>query len=285
MRTILMLLLALAVAPVAPAQEATPPVAAEAAGFDHAHAAFDAVLKAYVHEGGLVDYQGLAKDRAGLDDYVTGLEAVTAAEFRAWSGIQREAFWINAYNAYTLQLILDNLPVKSIRDLGGLFSSVFSKRFIPLQHLAKVDPRGKAGTRKKLSLGEVEHDILFPVSRTPLFHFAIVCASWSCPELRAEAYVADRLDEQLEEQARVFLADVSKNDLRVRDGRLRISRIFDWSGDEFATYPGGTRQLLRDYGPASLAEDPALGKAKLRYRDYDWALNVWTAPEGKDDRP
>lgn len=251
------------------AQEAT------ASFFDHEHAAWTAVLEARVHEGGLVDYQGLAKDRSGLDGYLKDLEGVTAKEFASWTGVQREAFWINAYNAYAIQLILDHQPVDSIRDIGGWFSSVFDKRFIPLQHLVAVDKRAEASRRKRLSLGEVEHEILFPVSRTPLFHFAIVCASTSCPELRKEAYTAAKLDAQLAEQARTFLADASRNEQRLRKGRLYLSKIFDWAEDEFATYPGGIRRIWRDFGPSSVVEDADFPKAKFKYLDYDWSLNAW----------
>ena len=248
---------------------------AAAGAFDHSHAAWDGLLRAHVHDGGLVDYPGLAERRAELDGYLAALEAVSAADFAAWEPTQREAFWINAYNAYTVQLILDHYPVKSIRSLGGLFSSVFDKRFVPLQHLVPAEPLAKASTKKKLSLGELEHGILGRTARLPLFHFAIVCASWSCPELRPEAYVPARLDEQLGEQARAFLADGTKNDQRIEKGRLRVSKIFDWSEDELEGYPGGIRKLLADYGPATLVDDPALAAVKLRYRKYDWSLNLW----------
>lgn len=257
-----------------PAQES-----AESTGFDQDHAAFDRLLKAFVKPDGLVDYQGLLKRRVALDRYLTSLQAVTVTEFAKWTGIQREAYWINAYNAFTLRLILDNYPVESIRDLGGLFSSVFSKEYIPLAHLAQVDKRSEVSTRGKLSLGEVEHDILAHVSRRPLFHFAIVCASWSCPQLRNEAYTAAKLDKQLAEQTRQFLADASKNDTSLKKGRYRVSKIFDWAEDELDDYPGGIRALLKEFGPASVTEDPGFAKAKLKYRDYDWSLNEWKSPE------
>ena len=251
------------------AQEST------ASFFDHDHAAWNALLQEHVHEAGLVDYVGLQEKRASFDAYLGTLQQVKAKDFAKWTGLQREAFWINAYNAYTIQLILDNYPVDSIKDMGGLFSSVFSKRFIPLQHLVAVDRRAEASRTKALSLGEVEHEILFPISRTPLFHFAIVCASISCPELRKEAYTASKLDEQLADQARVFLRDPSKNEQKVARKRLYMSKIFDWSEDEFETYPGGIRKIWRDFGPTSAVEDPGFPKAKIKYLNYDWSLNAW----------
>lgn len=247
-----------------------------APGFDHAHAAWDQLLREFVHEGGLVDYAGLAGKRAELDAYLTSLQAVPAADFAAWSAPQREAFWINAYNAWTVALILDHPGVKSIRDLGGWLSSVFDKRFVPLQ--------GLTGGRKLLSLGEIEHGILGKTARSPLFHFAIVCASRSCPALRAGAYSADALDEQMAAQARLFLADPAKNDVEIREGRIAVSKIFDWSEDELQRYPGGIRALLRDFGPEAVAKHPQLSSVKLKHRDYDWSLNAWS-PQDKATPP
>jgi hypothetical protein len=248
-----------------------------AAGFDPAHLAWDTLLREFVHEDGLVDYRGLAARRAELDAYLAALQAVKTEEFAGFSAEQREAFWINAYNAWAVALILDNPQAASIRDLGGLFSSVFDKRFVPLQHLGGAD--------KPLSLGELEHAVLGKTARRPTFHFAIVCASRSCPELRAEAFVADRLDAQLAEQARRFLADPAKNDVTIADGRLRVSKIFDWSEDELERYPGGIRAILRDFGPDAVAQHPALATVRLKYRDYDWSLNAWLPKAETDSTP
>ncbi|MDA0668028.1 MAG: DUF547 domain-containing protein [Planctomycetota bacterium] len=247
--------------------------------FDQEHKVWNALLQEHVHEGGLVDYVGLGRKRSQFDLYISSLEGVTAKEFRTWKAPEREAFWINAYNAYAIQLVLDNYPVDSIKDMGGLFSSVFDKRYIPLQHLVVVDPRAKASRSKALTLGEVEHEILFPISQKPLFHFAIVCASTSCPVLLDEAYTAAKLEEQIEQQTRMFLADSSRNNGSISSGKLGISKIFEWAEDELDTYPGGIRKLLLDFGPPSLVKDKALSKAKLKYRDYDWSLNQWLPPK------
>jgi len=260
------------------AQEATASI------FDHSHARWDALLKTHVHERGTFDYLGLAERRADLDAYLAELESVSAAQYRGWSAPQRESYWINAYNAYTVQLVLDHWPVDSIKDIGGWFSSVFSKRYIPLQTVAGAQRGARVDGEKPLSLGELEHGVLGETARTPLFHFAIVCASTSCPELRPEAYVAGRLEEQLAAQARSFLADPSRNDVRIRGGRLSVSKIFDWSEDELEKYPGGIRGLLREFGPATLkADDEELEDVKLRYRKYDWSLNRWTSKENEEN--
>ena len=237
-------------------------------GFDHGHSLWGTVLEERWHPGGLVDYAGLVQDRGSLNRYLRSLEVVAWEDFRQWSRRQREAFWINAYNAYAIQLILDHYPVDSIKDIGSLFSSVFSKEFIPLQHLS---PRHD----DLLSLGDVEHEVLFPSSRTPLFHFGIVCASTSCPELRSEPYVASRLDEQLAGQARRFFADPTRN-AQAFDGRtLYLSKIFDWAEDEFETYPGGIPALLKEYGPPGVADDERLARPRIKYLKYDWSLNEW----------
>jgi len=247
--------------------------------FDQEHKVWNTLLQEHVHAGGLVDYVGLGRDRNQVNLYISSLEGVSVKEFRSWNGRQREAFWINAYNAYAIQLVLDNYPVDSIKDMGGFFSSVFDKRFIPLQKLVSADPRAKASRKRELSLGEVEHEIFFPISRQPLFHFAIVCASTSCPVLRAEAYTGAKLEEQLKDQVRSFLADRKRNSTQISGGKLRISKIFDWAEDELDTYPGGIRKLLLDFGPPSLVGDKALAQVKLKYRDYDWSLNQWLPPK------
>ena len=265
--------------PAAPPEPRDPAVAAEAAPWRPEdglrHQRWDALLKEFVHPGGLVDYEGLLQRRADLEAYLDELRAVTPEQYRSWTPAAREAFWVNAYDAWTVWLVLDHWPVDSIKDIGGWFSSVFDERFIPLQDLASSIPGVKVKEGKELSLGEVEHGILARVSRLPLFHFAIVCASRSCPPLRAEAYVGPRLDEQLAEQARIFLADPEKNDQRIEGNRLRVSKIFDWAEDELERYPGGIRMLLADFGPPSVEGDPRLADVRLRYRSYDWSLNAW----------
>jgi len=248
----------------------------ESAGaFDPSHASWNRLLHDFVHPGGRVDYRGLMTRRGELDAYLASLQAVEPATFTAWKPAQREAFWINAYNAYTVRLILDHYPVESIKDLGGFFSSVFDKEFIPLRPLVG---HGKG----LLSLSELEHGVLAEISRRPFFHFAIVCASASCPELRNEAYVGDRLDAQLDDQARRFLADPSKNEQTLHDGGLRVSKIFDWSEDELERYPGGIRALLAAYGPPAVAQAPGLKRVRLSYLKYDWSLNEWIPPTSKN---
>lgn len=274
MRRILPALLLLLVAvPVTAQQDATAPPAPKPAGFDHDHGEWSGLLKKNVHPGGRVHYKGLALERVKFDHYIASLEGVSARDFERWSSDQQFAFWINAYNVYAIQLILDNYPVKSIKDMGGLFSSVFSKRFVPLQHLSSKHS-------KKLSLGEIEHDILFGLKRGPMFHFGIVCASASCPVLRAEAFSATNAKAQLAEQARIFLADPTKNRQAPTGTKLHVSKIFDWAEDEFSSYKGGIAALLKDHGPPAVREHLQSGaRMKLKFLSYDWSLNEWQPPK------
>jgi len=232
-------------------------------GFDHSHAAWTAILGERVREA-RVDYAGLSRARAGLDAYLATLEGVTRAEFDAWSREERLAFWINAYNAYTIRLILDHYPVSSIKKIGGLFKSPFGIEFIPLRNL-----RGEV-----LSLDDVEHGILRKEFDEPRIHFAIVCASKGCPPIRPEAFRAGDLDRQLEENARAFLADRDKNRIDLEKRTLDVSPIFDWFGEDFVkaagSVPAFVARFVDEKAAAALRDG---GAWKVRTTDYDWDLN------------
>jgi len=169
------------------------------------------------------------------------------------------AFWINAYNILTIRVILSEYPVKSIKDAGGWFSSVWD-----------VDAGVAAGEMRSLS--EIEHEILRPMGEARI-HAAIVCASVSCPPIRAEAFAAGKLDAQLDDQMRSWLAN-EKTGLDVEDEgqTLRVSSIFDWFGEDFEEETGSVRAFLVRYMPeekrASLKADN-----RIRYLYYDWSLN------------
>ena len=223
--------------------------------FDHTHARFTRVLKKHVSKG-WVNYAALRKDRKDLDSYLKSLEVVPKKDFQDWSDSQKIAFWINAYNAYTLKLIIDNDPVKSIKDLGNIFKSVFGIDFIPLNNLfgGVVD------------LNHIEHGTLRKNFSEPRIHFALVCASMSCPALRSEAYRAKDLDEQLDEQARTFLTDVNKNRYDRESNTLYLSRIFSWFSGDFRK----ASRTIRNY-VAQYLEFPT--DVRVEYLDYDWSLN------------
>ncbi len=237
--------------------------AREAGTFDHSHAAWTRLLGRFVRDGS-VDYAGL---RAGTDDlrsYLASLEAVRPAAYEAWSRSERLAFWINAYNAYTVRLILEHYPVESIKDIGSLFKSPFSKVFIPLRGLRGRD----------LSLEDIEHGILRKELREPRIHFAIVCASKGCPALRAEAYRAADLERQLDEAARGFLRDPMKNRIDLASRTLALSPIFKWFREDFEGASGSLPEFV-----ARLVDEPTSralregGRFRIEFLDYDWTLN------------
>jgi len=197
------------------------PITGAAQGFDHAHKAWDALLKknVVVLEGGKasqVRYAEFAKDRPALKAYLDSLSKVSEAEFNAWPKGERMAFLINAYNAFTVEKILTRYPnLKSIRDFGTVFGNPWKDRFFTLLgHESYLD--------------QVEHEMLRTPGayNEPRVHYAVNCASIGCPMLREEAYTADKLDRQLEEQAVRFLSDRSRN--RYAAGKLEVSKIFDW---------------------------------------------------------
>ena len=225
------------------------------ADFDHAHPRWTAVLKSHVKDG-VVDYAEIRKNRGPLDTYLADLESVTKADYGGWTEKRKIAFLLNAYNAYTIKLIVDNDPVASIKDLGGFFSSVFSKKFIPLKKLFGKD----------VSLNAIEHDTLREKFKEPRIHFALVCASKSCPPLRAEAYRAADLAAQLDDQARAFLKDATKNRYDAPRKTLYLSKIFDWFDEDFEAGGGTVRDFVARY--LKIPRD-----VRIRHLNYDWSLN------------
>jgi hypothetical protein len=198
------------------------------AGFDHQPRRLDgpAAQACALLRGGQatqVHYAGLAADRAALKAYLDSLSAVPAAVFAAWPKAERQAFLINAYNAFTVELILTRHPdLKSIKDLGSLLSSPWKPKWIAL-----------LGT--KVSLDDIEHAMLRKRGDydDPRVHFAVNCASIGCPALREEAFTAARMDAQLDEQTLRFMSDRTRNRFNAQRGRLELSKIFDWYGEDF----------------------------------------------------
>lgn len=244
--------------------------------FDHRHADWTSLLQQHVvwsadGTASQVDYAALQKNRSGLKGYLRTLSAVSQDEFYSWSRVQQLAFLINAYNAFTVELILSKYPdLKSIKDLGGIFSSPWKQKFLLL-------------LGKRRHLDGVEHELIRGSRRynEPLIHFAVNCASIGCPALRNEAFVADRLDEQLLDQTRRFLTDRSRNRFDTQSGKLQVSSIFDWYEADFEQ---GWRQYhsMKDFVSIHakwFSEDPdgqkllMEGKFRIEYLDYDWRLN------------
>jgi hypothetical protein len=231
-----------------------------ALAFDHTHAQWGGLLErnAVVLEGGKASrlrYAGMAGARAELKSYLGSLSAVPRAEFDGWTRDEQMAFLINAYNAFMVEKILQRYPdIRSVWDYGKLFGNPFKDEFFAL-------------LGRRASLDRIEHDLLRKSYREARVHFALNCASVGCPMLRAEPYVAHRLQMQLEDQARRFLSDASRN--RYRDGRLEVSKIFDWYKEDFEPREAYFARYAQLFG----ADPAAIRAARLTFLDYDWALN------------
>lgn len=233
-----------------------------AADFDQTHALFNQVLKTYV-KNARVDYVALKAHPQELTRYLDQVATVTRPEFKQWSEPQQIAFLLNAYNAYTLQLIIDHYPINSIKDIGHFWSGPWDQPIVKLF--------GETTT-----LGTVENKMLRADYTEPRVHFAMVCASIGCPPLRSEAYVAGRLDEQLSDQASQFLADKTKNRVDVANRTIYLSPIFKWFAGDFEKKSGSVLGFLKLYWPEKeRAELEKLGpdNFEISYTDYNWSLN------------
>lgn len=204
----------------------------------------------------LVEYAALKAD----PNYPKALHTFATARPEALgSEAARIAFWVNAYNLLAIKTVVDRYPIKSIKDGGGFFTTIWKTKV------------GVVAGRER-TLDEIEHEILRKEFREPRVHFAIVCASLSCPDLRPEPFVAERLDAQLDEATRAFLANPTKGLVVGADGeRARVSTIFKWFADDFT---GGVVEFIRAHLDASrTAALAGLTPGGLSYLDYDWSLN------------
>lgn len=252
------------------------PVQAQAQSFDLQHPAWTALLAKHVVliDGGKAShmrYAGMAQDRAALKAYLSSLASVGEPEFKAWSKRDQLAFLINAYNAHMVELVLTRYPnITSVWDFGKVFGNPFKRRFARL-------------FGREYSLDMIEHDTIRAkgVYDDPRIHMAVNCASVGCPMLREEAYVGARLDAQLEEQTRRFLADRSRNRYSADAAALEVSEIFKWYREDFESGQRGIRsreQFFATYA-AQLADQPdqqqrvRSQKIEIRHLDYDWTLN------------
>ena len=219
------------------------------------HSSWTSILKEYVDSEGMVDYAGIKEDPAEFHKYLDSLSENPPQ--KSWSRAEKLAYWINVYNAFTVKLIVDNHPVESIRDLHPTLyvpgvNTVWHKEFFEIGG-------------EETSLDHVEHGILREEFDEPRIHFAINCASFSCPELRREAFVAERLESQLQEQAVLFINDPKRN--RIGENRVTISKIFKWFTGDF-TENGSIIDYLNKYSKTEI--DP---NADVDYMDYNWELN------------
>lgn len=251
------------------------PALGRATPFDHQYGVYGDLLTRHVTAAG-VDYAALKADRQRLDRTVDALDAPSTRDMREWTRAQQMAFWINAYNVFTLRAIAEHYPIQSgwltaqprnsIRQIDGVWTKL----------------RWQAAGRS-VTLDDIEHRILRPVFKDARIHFAVNCASVSCPPLATEPYRADRLDAQLDGAARRFLA--SAEGVRIDGHTLQVSSLFKWYGNDFVSgyaplVPGArdrTERAIRGaivkYGAppaAALARD---GRSQIAFLRYDWSLN------------
>ena len=216
------------------------------------HGAWTDLLEKHVDEEGNVDYQGFQQDSLILNAYLDRLGQTLPSI--QWSREEQLAYWINAYNAFTVKVIIDNYPLKSIRELHTIpgVATVWHKDFFTIGG-------------KSMDLNTIEHKILRVFYDEPRIHFAINCASLSCPVLRREAYTAEQLEEQLTQQAQIFLSQPIRN--QIASDRVALSPIFSWFRKDFVKN-GTLIEFLNQYTPVPIKED-----AKISYLRYDWSLN------------
>jgi uncharacterized protein DUF547 len=235
--------------------------------FDQSHKLWTEVLSAHVRGDGL-DYKKLKDDRVKLDAYIGSLETVMPEEFAGWKREQQFAYWIDAYNAYTIRRVLDAYPIASIQDLADGKTAVWDQEFIPLGRLFP-----EAG-EKKLTLNDVENRILRPKFKDARVHVALNCASRGCPPIFAEALVAERLDKQLDALVARWLADPERNRFDKKSAKIVVSKVFDWFKDDFVRDAGSVQAWIAARAPES--ERAWLSSAddlKIEFLAYSWKLN------------
>ena len=219
------------------------------------HEEWTGLLQKHVNKAGFVDYKGFIKDSVKFDSYLAKLSDNAPAN--SWSRDEKYAYWINAYNAYTVKLITSNYPVKTIKELGAdnpiiFVNTAWDKKFFSIGN-------------KKMTLNTIEFKIIRKQFKDPRSHFAINCASISCPKLLNVAYEAKTLNAQLEQQGKAFLADTEKN--KVSAANPKLSSIFKWYSGDFEK--GQTKiEFINKYATPTLNAN-----AKLDYLDYNWNLN------------
>lgn len=234
----------------------TPPNTTESESFPISHVLFDSLLVKNVTPEGLVDYKGFIKDSVLFNEYLDLLSKNYPDE-QNWNREERLAYWINAYNAFTIKLIVDHYPVKSIKDIKKgipMVSDTWTIKFIKIEG-------------KKYNLNNIEHDIVRPKFKDPRVHFALNCASMGCPPLLNAAYTAEKLNDQLDSQAKRFINDGVHNKI-ISSKKANLSKIFSWFSGDFKKTAPSVIAFINRYADTKLSTS-----ADIKYNDYDWALN------------
>ncbi|UOB18758.1 DUF547 domain-containing protein [Abyssalbus ytuae] len=214
-----------------------------AQNFDHSE--WDVFLKKHVDVSGKVNYKAIREDDKELKSYLN--QFIKVPPENSWNKNEKLAYWINAYNAFTIKLIVDNYPLSSIKDID----SPWDKKFIPING-------------RLISLNYIEHEILRKMNE-PRIHFAINCASFSCPRLLNEAYIPSKIEDQLNKVTSGFINNPSKN--IVSEESVTLSKIFNWFKKDFETN-GGVINFINEYSLIKISKN-----VKVTYFKYDWKLN------------
>jgi hypothetical protein len=224
------------------------------------HELWDTLLKQHVNEEGMVSYTGFIKDSLILNQYLDSLSD-RAPDPKSWTKEEQLAYWINAYNAFTVQLVIRNYPIKSIKDIATGLNIPFVSTTWDIKFINIGD--------EIIDLNRIEHGIIRKSFNDARIHFAVNCASMSCPKLRKEAYIGSMLNQQLDDQTLFFLQDPLYNEINA-PGRAELSKLFTWFSGDFKKHAGGVIPFINDF-----LDKPLSKKAKLTYREYDWQLNEW----------
>lgn len=252
--------------------------------FDHSYSLYNKLLNQNVADA-MVNYQGVINQQTEFEEFLETLGSVKESEFQTWSEKQKLAFWINAYNAFTIKAIIDHYPIKRSFSLIGIFYAP-SNSILQIKGVWKKLKFRAVG--RMVTLDEIEHEILRKEYNEPRIHMAINCASVSCPDLSSEAYTPDKLEEQLTHASVSFVNNTEKGVfVNQENGKVKLSKIFKWFGEDFIKNYG-KNNLHNDY---SLKENAVINfsidylesdeakkflmnnKLKIAYLGYDWNLN------------
>lgn len=246
---------------------------------------YAAVLKTYVDDAGMVNYEQLKANREKLDVFVAVIANLNTKTYEEWGKKGKIAFWLNAYNALTLKVIIDNYPIKP---------SFFKSRIYPKNSIRQIKGVWNKITfnvmGQDLTLEHIEHKILRKQFDEPRIHMAMVCAAMGCPALRNEPYTGEKLDRQLDDRSRKFLSNPNKFKIVRKDNKVYLSPIFKWFSSDFTdkyrlsgfrassleSFSEDDRAILNfasQYLKEPDREFITAGKFKIKYLDYDWSLN------------
>lgn len=222
--------------------------------FDQTHEIYQTVLKEYIKDGS-VNYAGIKSDPENLKNYLIQTSSITKKEFEAWSQEQQLAFLINLYNAETLDLVQENYPVVSIKEIAKDSGGPWEQPVVQI-------------FGEEITLNALEHEIIRKNYPEPRIHFALVCAAKSCPVLINKPYLGESLKSQLETQTRAFLTDTQNNSIDTQNKTLRLSPLFDWFSEDFVKESGSVIAFVNPYMGGQASAD-----FSIEYTNYDWALN------------